>query len=543
MVMIQKLRQPYTLIIIRISIIITLLASLLLSQIGVNVVSAAPAISITSPTANQQIPGTNFTVTGTASPNTTVVVSNNGLSFAQTKSDGTGNWTVNSSLPAGEVKITAKAIENPDYAYFVTTQDLFSNPTYNINRLRLSDNVINPGGGIWPINATTPAPLFLIPSPTQNIFYSGNYLNPAALPSKFNTAQPAAPVAVTGAYPSDPQTNKGDFSSDGLRYFAANLQAGNVSVVNSDTNEFIKNISFGPGEIPVTVWRSPQGNMHVTTTGSSSVQYVLNSTNGDIIRIIPSGCTTPGDSPTVTFSQDINYPYYYMPCGVDKVFIKRRISDDTVVATINVDGTNGALSLDNKKLFIGGSVGSDPVVASKMIVVNTETNTKTDTINLNAAASGFLATSDFQKIYVATPGSSLDTQNIDVIDTRNYSVTQLATQGAAWPITTSPTDVSSADVDVTFVLGATSTAANASPSKLAETGVIIISTAALLATLSAALIYLYIDYRRHKKPLSAIDPSVNYSFAHHIKVVTIPVFKYRLMVSLSRNKPSKRYTR
>jgi hypothetical protein len=47
---------------------------------------------------------------------------------------------------------------------------------------------------------------------------------------------------------------------------------------------------------------------------------------------------------------------------------------------------------------------------------------------------------------------------------------------------------------------------------------------------------LFIQYRKHKKPLMAIDPNVQYSFAHHIKMVTLPTLTYRLHDILPKKK-------
>ncbi len=48
------------------------------------------------------------------------------------------------------------------------------------------------------------------------------------------------------------------------------------------------------------------------------------------------------------------------------------------------------------------------------------------------------------------------------------------------------------------------------------------------------LVYLYRDYRRHKKPLTDVDPHVSYGLAHHVKVVTIPLISYRVRLSFER---------
>ena len=60
----------------------------------------------------------------------------------------------------------------------------------------------------------------------------------------------------------------------------------------------------------------------------------------------------------------------------------------------------------------------------------------------------------------------------------------------------------------------------------------------IVLVLLSALIYVYVDYRRHKKPLESVDPNVNYSLFHHIAVVTIPIFRYRLSIRLSKINPN-----
>lgn len=66
---------------------------------------------------------------------------------------------------------------------------------------------------------------------------------------------------------------------------------------------------------------------------------------------------------------------------------------------------------------------------------------------------------------------------------------------------------------------------------------ILIILAILIAIVLAVMVYVYIDYRRHKKPLMSVDPNVNYSLLHHIAVVTIPIFRYRLSIRISKVNP------
>jgi len=79
----------------------------------------------------------------------------------------------------------------------------------------------------------------------------------------------------------------------------------------------------------------------------------------------------------------------------------------------------------------------------------------------------------------------------------------------------------------------TPTTSTAAGDKLAETGKII-PLVAVAGLLLGSLSYIYFDFLRHRKPLKEQDPGVRYSFAHHLKVVTIPLLKYRVSIGVSK---------
>ncbi len=84
------------------------------------------------------------------------------------------------------------------------------------------------------------------------------------------------------------------------------------------------------------------------------------------------------------------------------------------------------------------------------------------------------------------------------------------------------------------LLAASTNESNSLTGTLAETGVVAISSAVLSIIALISLILIWRDYRRHKKPLMQVNPQVKYSMPHHIKVVVIPLVKYRLSLRLSR---------
>jgi len=78
-----------------------------------------------------------------------------------------------------------------------------------------------------------------------------------------------------------------------------------------------------------------------------------------------------------------------------------------------------------------------------------------------------------------------------------------------------------------------------SVAKLAQTGAVtafLILAGLLLLTLT---MWTLIDYHRHKRPLKEANKKINYSFWHHLKVVSIPLLRYRLSVNVYKRTPSK----
>ncbi len=85
------------------------------------------------------------------------------------------------------------------------------------------------------------------------------------------------------------------------------------------------------------------------------------------------------------------------------------------------------------------------------------------------------------------------------------------------------------------VLGAES----GSTAELAKTGLFIALATPIGLFLILAVAYTVYDYRNHKQPLLAEDPGVSYSYFHHLKVVAIPLAKYRIKVSVDQALPGR----
>lgn len=78
------------------------------------------------------------------------------------------------------------------------------------------------------------------------------------------------------------------------------------------------------------------------------------------------------------------------------------------------------------------------------------------------------------------------------------------------------------------------------PGQLVRTGFTTVIPALIALSIIGASIYTYVDYRKHRKPLEEVDRELNttiakqYTFWHHLKVVTIPLAKYRITIRLEK---------
>ncbi len=75
-----------------------------------------------------------------------------------------------------------------------------------------------------------------------------------------------------------------------------------------------------------------------------------------------------------------------------------------------------------------------------------------------------------------------------------------------------------------------------SSGSLVNTGSLTILSTLLGSIIIAIVAYTYIDYRRFKKPLMIAEPNIakQYTYWHHLKVVRLPIAKYRVMVVFER---------
>jgi hypothetical protein len=308
-----------------------------------------------------------------------------------------------------------------------------------------------------------------------------------------------------------------------------------------NTGEYESDITLP--SLPITAFRSPSGKLYVTL--SSKKIAVINTATDTIENTFDMACDTAQTPTTATFSQDAAYPYYYVHClGATGKILKYNISDNTLADAWTIPGfssASGVLNLDGSKLYLASSALalSGAPNLDKVYVLNTEDGSVIKTLQTigNGAGGiiGIFQSPDFQHIYVSSPDDSFSNTGFSVVDMYTDTIYDVTDSNVITTVMAPASSVTTANVNVSVVLGVKTVATTDGGGQLAETGVAI-STTLLLGLIIASLSYTYYDYRKHKKPLVAIDPNAKntYTYRHHVMTVSIPLLKYRLSFKLQR---------
>lgn len=225
------------------------------------------------------------------------------------------------------------------------------------------------------------------------------------------------------------------------------------------------------------------------SSGSGTIT-VPNAVNTKPVTIAQTGCTatTNAGSSTGAGQSKTDSTHEY-PVGLVNFTLTGCTTGGTSTVTTVFAGVSSTKNLKLRKY-------------------NPTTQTYTDVPNAALTVSSLSGEPAVQAVYTITDGGSLDqdgTANGTIVDP----------VGLAAPAGT-----------------------KAAGGLLGNTGAIAISSIVLGTLILLSLGYVFYDYRKHKKPLIAIDPSVKYTFGHHLKVVSIPLLKYRMSISFTKNKYS-----
>jgi YVTN family beta-propeller protein len=371
-----------------------------------------------------------------------VVVKEGATPLAWVISDGAGAWsTTIQGVANGAHTYTAQSITNNTYAYFAGAG---SDDT--LNRLRLSDNAINPSGGGWPFVTSG---TWLLPAPTllsgSGIGYFLQPGNPAITPGRFDVNNPAEPASTSG-YEANPSTISGAFSAGGTKWYAANSDTDSVSVVDVATNT--QTAAVAVGDQPMSVKYTESDLILVANQGDNTVSVIDSVTNA-VVNTFTIACST--SSTLVAVLPIPGRDAFYAACSADGLIKQIDMTSGDELGVFDVSGslspiTQMILSPDSKKLYVAGAYSF--ASADKVLVVDTQAGDVFSTIVLSGASFGPSMSPDGQYLYAAIQGA-FDTTLIDVVSTQSDSVVDtidVASLGIPGPVAFGAPEVASTSV-------------------------------------------------------------------------------------------------
>jgi YVTN family beta-propeller protein len=293
---------------------------------------------------------------------------------------------------------------------------------------------------------TTAPPRLKTPTALLNAVAAGSDVINASPPDTSATASSAATIAsaviATVSVGGDP--GEVAVNPDGHTVYVANHVWGlsnTLSVIDASTNGVTDTITVhgpyeGSGNIGMVV--SPDGSKVYLADDLSNAVSVIDTNNKSIINTIPYNTSTSSSNlvEAVVISPDGKHLYVTHGASYDvtsHVISVIDTSNNTVVTGIS--GANGydveyaAISPDGQHLYVpyryAVYVGNQEVgINSNVLVIDTSTNTVSDTISLGDYATGVAVSPDGNHLYATTtsdtPGSYAG--NLLVIDTATNTV-------------------------------------------------------------------------------------------------------------------------
>lgn len=421
-----------------------LVAPLILSPIRA---SAATTVSITSPTSGEEVTGTSFTVTGTATADRKITVSVNGDEVGTTTSDGSGDWSLEVTGQDAGAK-TIEATASVSYAYVANTADATISVINAVTNEKIGSNI---SSGVNQTGVT------IKPDGTQMVTTSGygvgntikvwSLANPE-VPVVTHTLTASGGIALGAFYTPDGQyfyvtSEEGNFSAGYVtRYLSADPTT-SAAVTGYDQN-LPANVSF----------KSDSSRAYVGNVVSSTMSVINVSTNTQISTFTGGG----GGGGGPLMSDNI---HGYSLAGGSNAARPYNVDAGTFGSAISV-GSGPRVGILNQAQdnYIVSNYSSDT-----LSVIDTNSNTVVSSPSTGAGSNpfGLAFSNDFSRLYVVE--NALD--RVSVRNPSTYAVASNITVGdSPGTITLGPVESASTSVDFTLTAASSSSA----DETLADTG-------------------------------------------------------------------------
>lgn len=413
--------------------ITAVLASItVLVAVTVSPVFAAPAVTITSPTSNVTVNNGSIEVKGTAPANKWVRLYIDGTQKTAVQANGSGQWgTTLTNIATGAHALKAVNAES-GLSYFATA----GSPS-QLHSIDPQTGAIDTRPG-FPINVAGLTPIAM-PSPTGRYIYVGGFVFEAGNLQRVDLDTGVA-QQVSG-YPSSANAEVGAYSSDGTKYYSPNAD-GTITVIDVDSNTILQTITTGATTHNSIV--NIGGILYASDSNTGQI-YIVNPADNSFTSFAPA-CPSGGKASAILPDPD-NVNTLWVSCS-NKTLISIDKSTHAVIVTASLpDYLAGISKIPHSNKVVAASPTSPEVY-----IVDATSGALLQTITMPATGFAPIATSDGSRVLLATPGGSFSGTDAVIINTADYSVTNLTLPGPTLGMFPGPDTI--AEASITFTVGA-----------------------------------------------------------------------------------------
>lgn len=409
--------------------------------------SAATTVAITSPTAGEEVTGTSFTVTGTATADRKITVSVNGDEVGTTTSDASGDWSLDVTGQDAGAK-TIEATASVSYAYVANTADATISVINTVTNEKIGSNISSG------VNQTS---VSIKPDGTQMVTTSGYGLGNTI--KVWSLANPEVPVVTHTLTASGGMTLGAFYTPDG-QYFFVTSEEGNFSAgyvtryLSTDPTTSAAVTGYNQNFPAYVSFKSDSSRAYVGNIGTSTMSVINVSTNTQI-STFPGG-DTGGGGPLMS-----DNVHGYSLSGSNDTVRPYNVDAGTFGDAIIVgSGPRSGILNQAQNNYIVSNYSSDT-----LSVIDTNSNTVVSSPSTGAGSRpfGLAFSNDFSQLYIVE--SALD--RVSVRNPSTYAVASNITVGdAPGVITLGPVESATTSVDFTLTAASSSSA----DETLADTG-------------------------------------------------------------------------
>ena len=277
-------------------------------------------------------------------------------------------------------------------------------------------------------------------------------------------------VQQVASYPAAVTINLGAFTTDSTKYYSPN-DDGTISIIDVATNTIHQTLDTGALSYNSAVSIADKIYASDINSGQITVINPSDDTFSSFTPVCPSGGKAISVVPDENDSNSI-----WVGCHNSNLLKIDKSSHSVLLSIATPNNIAGSSTVPGKDQIVVSSP-----TAPEVYIFDTNTGALLRTITVPAESFAPIVTSDGSRILLPTPGNSFSNNAAVIIDTSDYSITNLTLSGISLAMFTGPDTVAEASVQFSVSGVLADTGENRGQTLIAASAVIVLSAGILLA--------------------------------------------------------------